>query len=177
MKQTKLFILLCLFSISNCYSQSDKYGSFYLKKISRSIVGYDFQEILTKDVDTTPMAGCEPHYGFFHFLVNKKGKVEKTAYVGDLDSTTKNTIIKNINGTNGLWVIPKGTSRSRKDWYIFPYFYIPRDVRQFKCTENQQKNIDKFLSIAIEFITIQFLEHQNKQRGFLIMPEYGEQRL
>ncbi|MEA5459278.1 hypothetical protein VB796_09530 [Arcicella sp. LKC2W] len=133
--------VISLFLFFNCgYSQKERH-KFWIYQDS-SIPKMGIEGLLKKGIGPmkyTDINHCEMSWAVFYFTVDYKGRIKdfEIDQNGNLDTNVINIVKRNIYATEGLWHIPKHTSKNEVCKFAYPYFRsIPDDTT---CTDFQNQ--------------------------------------
>jgi hypothetical protein len=88
---------------------------------------------LVADVPVPADVLCRNNYGIFAFKINSRGKIEKLAYEGDLDSSIVRKIKLNIRKTEGKYIRPSKSNQESFHWFVLPFMSNGYHLGPYTC--------------------------------------------
>ncbi|MFM6937752.1 MAG: hypothetical protein ACKOXH_08745 [Aquirufa sp.] len=176
-----MFWILFLFFINPTYGQIDIHTSklepwsfsainpkepFYYYGNKKRVWETHCYETLENDiVNEVPVPAdilCRNNIGFFAFLINKNGRLERLEYQGDLDPIIVEKIKSNIRKTDRQFVKPIKSLHTQKHWFLLPFLSNAYHLNYRKCP-----NVDQ-LETEFDFVYKHFKSYLKLQ---YILPE------
>jgi hypothetical protein len=97
---------------------------------------------LVADVPVPADVLCRNNYGIFAFKINRKGKIEKLEYEGDLDSSIVRKIKLNIRKTEGNYTRPSKSNQESFHWFVLPFMSNGYHLGPFSCANAVKLEIE-----------------------------------
>jgi hypothetical protein len=149
--------IICLISFISLYSQttseSNKMSQRSFAKKSKLEPFYYFgnkikkgnthcfeilENELVADVPVPADVLCRNNYGIFIFKINSRGKIEKLAYEGDLDSSIVRKIKLNIRKTEGNYTRPSKSNQESFHWFVLPFMSNGYHLGPYTCANAER---------------------------------------
>lgn len=123
------------------------------------------------DVPIGPVR-CKPSWGMFIFRVNALGKVDSTWYRGNLPEKASDKILSNIRGTEGNWIVKKGTKPNHVAWFVYPYFDIRGLIeKKSGCSDTDLELLRTVSHLSNLFSILFFQVDKDNNRAIMLRPE------
>jgi hypothetical protein len=108
---------------------------------------------------------CKNNFGLFAYRVNSKEVIDNIEYAGDLDSLIVQKIRYNIVHTQGLYSLPKSTSKQKYHWFVLPFFSNGSQWNFYEC-EGEEKLKSEFQA--------KLYQHQIYQGFLKLLPQFSD---